>query len=96
MAQKAANRRLRLVEVDFIIMHGAGELKRNRITVHASVHHGGLHLSFSLGGPAESRETLPAALVETLRAGLEYARKHVRLQDLVEEDLALEVDEGQQ
>lgn len=89
-----ANRRPRLAEVDFIFLHGTGQLRRNRLTIHASLHEAKLYLSFSIGGPAESRETLPAVLVDTIRAGLDYAAKHVRVQDLAEEDGVIGDDSG--
>ena len=81
-----ANRAVRLVEVDYIwITNVSGGGRQNRITIHASLYRSEPYLSFSIGGPAEARETLPAALVDAIREGLEYARKHVRVQDLVEE-----------
>jgi hypothetical protein len=86
-----ANRGVRLVEIDYIFLTPASEPeKRNRITVHASLHNGQLYLSFSIGGPAEARETLPATLVDAIRAGLEYAADHVRIRDLVDEGLELD------
>lgn len=81
-----ANRKARLVEIDFIWITSVPDAAhQNRITIHAGLHRRKLYLSFSVGGPAEARETLPAALVDTIRAGLEYARKHVRVPDLTEE-----------
>lgn len=88
-----ANRKPRLVEVNYIwITNVPGGGRRNRITVHASLHRSKLFLSFSIGGPAESRETLPAALVDAIKVGLQYATRHTRVQDLVEEP----VDEKEQ
>lgn len=89
-----AIRKPRLVEVDFIyITDVPGGGRQNRITVHASLHRSKLYLSFSIGGPAENRETLPAALIEAISFGLEYAGKHVRVQDLSEMGRALECEE---
>lgn len=85
--------RARLVEIDFIFMAAQpGGGHGNRITVRAGLLRRKLYLSFSLGGPADARGTLPAALVDAIRAGLDYAAKHVRAQDLVEEDS--EPDDG--
>lgn len=82
-----------LVEMDFIFLtqpvcggHG------NRVTVHAGRHRRKLYLSFSIGGPADARESLPADLVIAIQKGLAYARKHVRASDL--EEIDLETDEG--
>jgi hypothetical protein len=89
-----AIRKPRLVEIDFIyITDVPSGGYQNRITVHASLHRSKLWLSFSIGGPAENRETLPAALVDDIKFGLDYAGKHVRVQDLVEIDPEPEVGE---
>ena len=78
----------KLVEVDFIFLTGETDGSHgNRVTVQAGLLRKKLYLSFCIGGPADNRECLPAALIDAIRAGLEYARKHVRVADLVEQDL---------
>ena len=87
--------KLKLVEVDFIFLAApAGRGHGNRVTVQTGLLRGRLHVSFSIGGPAESRETLPAELVDAIKAGLEYARKHVVTRDLVEIDPEPAEDDG--
>lgn len=79
--------KVRLVEIDFIFLADpAGGGHGNRVTIQAGLHHRKLYLSFSLGGPADCRETLPAGLVDAISQGLDYAKKHVRVQDLAEQD----------
>ena len=82
-----ANRKPRLVEVDYIwLTNLPGGGHQNRITIHAGLHRGELSLSFSIGGPAEAHETLPAALVDAISFGLKYAENDVQVKDLVEID----------
>lgn len=89
-----ANRRLRLVEIDFrFLTQIPGGGHQNQITVQASLLRSKLSLSFSIGGPAESHEMLPAALIDAIKAGIEYAEKHVRVQDLMEVDPEPECEE---
>lgn len=87
--------KVKLVEVDFIFLTGpSGHGHGNRVTIQAGLLRRKLDLSFCIGGPAESRETLPAELVDAIRAGLEYARKHVVTKDLVEIDPEPEDGDG--
>lgn len=77
----------RLVEVAFyfhVPIPGGGDW--NQVVVHAGLLRGRLNLSFSISGPAEARETLPATLVDGIRAGLEYASRSVKVNDLREHD----------
>lgn len=87
----------KLVEVDFIfITRSRGGGHENRITAQAGLFRRKLSLSFSIGGPAESHETLPAELVDAIKAALNYAEKNVRAQDLVEIDPEPECEEDEQ
>lgn len=77
--------KLSLIEVDYIFAAvPADGAHGNRVTVQAGLLRKKLYLSFSIGGPADNRDTLPAGLVDAIKAGLEYARKHTRAQDLIE------------
>jgi hypothetical protein len=88
------NMKPKLVEVDFIfISRTSGGGHENRITAQAGLFRRKLSLSFSIGGPAEDRETLPAELVDAIKTALTYAEKNVRVQDLVEIDPEPEVEE---
>lgn len=78
--------KLDLVEVDFVfVTTPQGRAHGNRVTVQAGLLRKKLYLSFSIGGPADGRDTLPAALVDAIKAALRYAEKNVRAKDLVEQ-----------
>jgi hypothetical protein len=90
------NVKVRLIEVDFLFLaEPAGGGHGNRVTIQAGLHRRKLYLSFSIGGPADARETLPADLVDAIKQGLDYAKRHVRVQDLVEQDPEPECGEEQ-
>lgn len=77
----------KLVEVAFTFhIPIAGGRDWNQVVVHAGLLRGRLDLSFSISGPAESRETLPASMVDGIRKGLEYAARNVQERDLTEID----------
>lgn len=85
--------KVKLIEVDYIFAAvPASGAHGNRVTVQAGLLRKKLYLSFSLGGPADNREVLPADLVDAIKAGLDYAAKHVVVKDLVEVDPEPEED----
>lgn len=55
-----------------------------QVIVRSSLMQGKIDLTFSVGG--EDREYHPASVVEGIQQALEYVRKHVPVQDLVEMD----------
>lgn len=66
--------KVELVEVAFTfhvpVPEGGGDW--DQVNVRAGLHRGRLYLSFGIGGASGDRETLPASLVDGIKAAIDY------------------------
>lgn len=78
--------KIKLREVTFWFHHRLADGDWHQFVVHAGLLNGALSLSFTITGTEETRENLPAGLVDAIKEGLAYAQKHVNVKDLREQD----------
>jgi hypothetical protein len=78
--------KIKLREVSFWFHHTLPGGGWHQFVVHAGLLNGALSLSFTISGTDETRENLPASLVDAIREGLAYAQRNVNVKDLREMD----------
>lgn len=79
--------RVKLREVDLVwhVPVGGDAQNWRQVIVQVGLLHGELEITFSLPG-AEPGETIPASVIEGIQQAVAWARKNVKVKDLVEMD----------